>query len=500
MNFFKKHKLEFIILTTLTTAYFISRFYNILSLPIFTDESIYIYWAKYIAVNHSHWFMSLIDGKPPLLIWAIAVFLTALPQNLYLLAGRLPSVFAGAISLIGMYYLALLLFRSRRVGIISSALYIINPFILFYDRMALFDSLLSSMLIWSVYFAIRTGQKLRKIDSVLWGLFLGLAFLAKPTAIIILIMTPVFMVIFSDLKKIKQNFKKLVLLASIMLVVSQAINNVQRLSNTFPLAAIKNAQFQLPLKELLADPFQLLVRNLYAFFSWIIPYYTLPVFVFGILCFIFLFFKEFKKAVVLFSLWLFPIFIFAMVGREIFPRYILFTTPYFLLPIAYVIGKILYLRKRAYVILGAVLIGIVFYSSVSFSFKILNNPAVAPFPLADLQQYVTQHPSGYGLNSVFAFLHKEENQGKINVITQGTFGLYPYAFYLEFWNDPNVNVLGRWPLDKIDPDMRQIQKTQKLYIILKEHDVIPAELPVQLVFKATKPGNHFPILVTTLKE
>jgi hypothetical protein len=78
--------------------------------------------------------------------------------------------------------------------------------------------------------------------------------------------------------------------------------------------------------------------------------------------------------------------------------------------------------------------------------------------------------------------------------------LYPYAFYLEFWNDPKVNVLGRWPLDKIDPDMIQISKTQKLFIILKERDAIPANLPLQLVLKAEKPGGQYPILVTVLKK
>lgn len=499
MNFFRKHKNEIFIFLSLGLIYFFTRLYNILSLPIFTDESIYIYWAKYIAVNHSHWFMSLFDGKPPLLIWEIAAFLTVLPQNMYLLAGRLPSVFAGAVSLIGVYYLAILLFRSRRTAIASSVFYVLSPFILFYDRMALFDSLLTALLIWSVYFAIKTGMNLKIKDAVSWGIFLGLAFLAKPTAIIFLILTPVYMFMFCDFKKIKQNFKTIIFLDFIMLLVSQAINNVQRLSNAFPLAAIKNAQFQLPLKDLLMNPFQLMGGNLHAFFSWIIPYYTLPVFLLGIFCFLFLFRFEAKKALILLSLWLLPIFIFAMVGREIFPRYILFTTPYFFFPLAFVVDRILSFKKMSGV-LGIILVGIVFYSSVLFSFKILVNPATAPFPLVDRQQYVAGHPSGYGLDSVFAFLHEESKKDKITVITQGTFGLYPYAFYMEFWNDPRVNVLGRWPLDKIDPDMVQIQETQKLFIILKEHDAIPMALPLQLVLKGKKPGNHYPILVTTLKE
>jgi len=499
MEFLRKNRNNLLIFLGLGALYFFTRLYNILSLPIFTDESIYLYWAKYIAVNHSHWFMSLFDGKPPLLIWEIAAFLTILPQNMYLLAGRLPSVLAGLIGLIGVYNLAVLLFRSKRIGVVSSLFYVFSPFILFYDRMALFDSLLTSMLIWSVYFAIKTGMNLKIKDSILWGIFLGLAFLAKPTAIIFLILTPVYMFIFCDFKKIKQNFKTIIFFDLIMLLVSQAINNIQRLSNAFPLAAIKNAQFQLPLKDLLMNPFQLMGGNLHAFFSWMIPYYTLPVFILGLYCFLFLFRFEFKKTWVLLSLWILPIFIFATVGREIFPRYILFTTPYFFLPMAFVVDRILFFKKKS-AILGVILVCIIFYPSVLFSYKILKDPSSAPFPLTDQQQYVTQHPSGYGLDKVFAFLHGEAKKGKITVMTQGTFGLYPYAFYLEFWGNPNVNVLGRWPLDKIDPDMIQIQKTQRFYIVLKDDPTIPANLPFQVVLKSTKPGGQYPIYIVTFKE
>jgi 4-amino-4-deoxy-L-arabinose transferase-like glycosyltransferase len=500
MYFFRKRELIGFTFTFLLIIYFISRLYNILLLPIFTDESIYIYWAKYIAINHSHWFLSLTDGKPPLLIWGIASLLTIFPQDWYLLAGRLPSVISGCISLFGLYFLAKLLFRSRGIALISALLYIINPFTLFYDRMALFDSLLSAMLIWSVYFAIKTGINLKVKDAILWGIALGLAFLAKPTAIIFLFLTPVYMVTFSSVQKIKQNFKRILLLILVMFGVSELINNAQRLSSVYGQMAIKNQQFQQPLTELLANPFQLIGGNTHAFFSWIISYYTFPVFVLGIFSFIYLFRFDFKKAIFLFSLWLLPIFIFATVGREIFPRYILFTTPYFLISIAYLIKAILSRKEIVYKVFGAVLLCAFFYPSTIFSSTIITNPQLAPLPETDLNQYITQHPSGYGLKSVFAFFHRESQKEKITIITQGTFGLYPYAFNLEFWNDPNVTILGRWPLNKIDKDIGQIQKISKVYIILKEYDEIPENLPLQLVFKSVKPGNRYPILVTELKD
>ena len=154
-----------IFFAVIVALFLVSRLYNILLLPIFTDESIYIYWAKLIATEHSHWLISLSDGKPPLLIWLIASLLTVLPSNLYLLAGRLPSVAAGLITLIGIYKLTNFLFASQKAALIASFLYVITPFTLLYDRMALFDSLLTSMLIWSLYFALKTGRTFRDKGS-----------------------------------------------------------------------------------------------------------------------------------------------------------------------------------------------------------------------------------------------------------------------------------------------------------------------------------------------
>ncbi len=86
-------------LIVLIAVFLFSRLYNLTLLPIFTDESIYIYWAKVIESSHDQYFISLTDGKPPLLIWMISVFLTILPDSWYLVAGRLPAVIAGLVVL-----------------------------------------------------------------------------------------------------------------------------------------------------------------------------------------------------------------------------------------------------------------------------------------------------------------------------------------------------------------------------------------------------------------
>ncbi len=529
----------------LIIIYLITRLYNLLILPIFTDESIYIYWAKIIATTHSHWFISLTDGKPPLLVWMTAIFLKIFPSQWYLLAGRLPSVIAGTLTLIGIYKISKILFKSEKVAIIASVLYILNPFSLLYDRMALFDSLLTSMLLWTVYFAIKTATTRSLKDAFLWGLFLGLAYLSKPTAGIFLLLTPICFLL-SYQGKWKNNWKQLIVLIGVPLFIGECINNLQRLSHVYYLMSAKNQQFQQPIDKLLKNPFELTLGNLHGFFSWLIPYYTGPIFIVGLIAFIILLRKKLKECIILFLLWFAPIFILATVGREIFPRYILFTTPYFLIAIAYLINWVWIFsltnhtvessrggmffeqahrvlspdgvvgvslgrtqknmptsangwNKTSQFIVRILLTLVILIPSIRFDYLLLTNPPASPLPDSDYHQYISEHPSGYGLDKIFYYLNVELQNGPLTLITQGTFGLYPYAFNLEYWDNKNLTIIPRWPLSTIDQEILDRAKSEKIYILLKEYDQIPANLPLHLILRAKKPGGKYPILLTTLK-
>jgi 4-amino-4-deoxy-L-arabinose transferase-like glycosyltransferase len=239
----------------LLLIYFLTRLFNLLILPLFTDESIYIYWAKVIEDTHAQWFISLTDGKPPLLIWLISMLLSIFPTDWYLLAGRLPSVATGAVALIAVYKITGLLFRSIRVSILAALLYIFCPMTLFYDRMALFDSMLNAMLLVSVYFAIRTGRSRQLRDALMWGLFLGLAFLSKPTALVFLPLTVFAAVASLSFKDIRTHFRTLSGLSVLAVGLGFGMNSLQRVSSAYPAMVRKNAQFQQPISELLAHPF-----------------------------------------------------------------------------------------------------------------------------------------------------------------------------------------------------------------------------------------------------
>lgn len=485
------------IIIFLTSLFLFTRLYNLTLLPIFTDESIYIYWAKFIGSTYSYWFISLTDGKPPLFIWIMASFLKIFPAGFYLFVGRFISVLAGAIVIIGVYKLTLILFNSKKTAFFAVFLCIINPFILFHDRLALYDAFLSAMLVWSVYFTVKTTITYKKTDAFLWGLFLGLGLLTKPPAIIFIPLTVVCFLILMFKKDIKKQIKKIWFLPFIPIVVAEGINSIQRLSLNYQVIAQKSERFQLPLNEFFSGSFSLIQKNIIELLQWVVAYNTIPVFLLGFAALVFLLVKDTKKGFVLLMLWIVPILIFATVGKILFPRYILFTTPFFIIALSR-IAEIFFSDKR-FLKLKIAIAFLVLSPSLYFDFYLLANPSKAPLPLIEQYQYISSQFSGYGLSSIFPFLDTELERGpRITLVTQGKFGLFPYAFILRYWNDPRIDIMPTWIPENLEYDLYSFPT--KTYVVFNEEKTIPKDFPLFLVLKAEKPKGEYPILLTGLRD
>src|SRR3989338_4096518 len=117
--------MDILLIIILSVLTFITRVINLLKIPIFTDEAIYIRWAQIGLADPAHRYISLTDWKQPLLTWLMYPFLYVLDDPL--LAGRLVSACAGVIACIGMYLVGRELF-GRKTGGIAALLYIITPF------------------------------------------------------------------------------------------------------------------------------------------------------------------------------------------------------------------------------------------------------------------------------------------------------------------------------------------------------------------------------------
>ncbi len=167
-KFWEKWKREVFIAFGIIILAVVLRLVNLHSLPVFTDEAIYVRWAQVMKENAVFRFLPLTDGKQPLYMWIIIPFLKIFSNPL--IAGRFVSAMSGALTLVGVFVLTYLILNSVKISLLSGLIYAISPFIVFFDRMALAGATLSMFGIWTLILTIITARKLRLDTAMLAGL------------------------------------------------------------------------------------------------------------------------------------------------------------------------------------------------------------------------------------------------------------------------------------------------------------------------------------------
>lgn len=495
MLLIQKYKKVFLSLVALSIVYFILRLYHLDSLPLFTDEAIYLRWAQ-IAANDASWrFISLTDGKQPSFIWATLVTMQFITDPL--IAGRIVSVLAGFMTMIGLFFLGSALFKNKWVGLVSAALYIVFPMAFVYDRMALYDSLVAAFCIWGLYIELLLIRYVRLDIALILGLVLGGGMLTKTNAFLTGAFLPITLLFFDWYKKdmVKRLFKW-ALFAGIALVLGYVYYSVLRLSPFFYIIDQKNHEFVLPLSEWIKSPFIYFSGNMPAMLSWILMYVTVPVV--GLLCLGILWGRKHMQAIIFVLLWLLiPLTYQAFVGKIIYPRYIFFMVLPLLTLAAYTLVTLREKIRNGWIYIFLV-IGILGWP-VYTDYKILQDFAHAPIPKGEIDQYVNGWSAGGGVKEAISFFEKEAKDKKIYVATQGTFGLMPYALELYLGKNPNIKVQGFWPVqDNVLPE-EVIEKSKKMptYFLFYQPcmnctaaGIAPETLPLEKVLQIEKDKNN----------
>src|SRR3990167_653052 len=89
-----------IIFVTSLIFFFALRLFNLIGIPVFVDEAIYIRWSQIMRAESTLRFLPLSDGKQPLFMWITMPFIKFIPVPLF--AGRLASVLAGLFSMVAI--------------------------------------------------------------------------------------------------------------------------------------------------------------------------------------------------------------------------------------------------------------------------------------------------------------------------------------------------------------------------------------------------------------
>lgn len=489
MGFIKKH-LQILVPAATILLYLFTRIYNILAIPIFTDEAIYVRWAQIAGTDPKERFISLTDGKQPTFVWLSAFAMRIIRDPL--LAGRLVSVFAGLGSLVGIYVLTTEIFKNRKIGIIAGLIYLIYPFSMVYDKLALYDSLVSMFIIWSLYFEILLVRRIRLDIALILGMIMGGGMLTKTSNDFALILLPFSLLLFNFKEKLwKKNLLKWAVLALISVVIANVIYSILRLSPYFYIIAQKNATFVYPFREWLTHPFTFFAGNARGLIGWLIDYLTIP---FGLLVIgAFLIDKKnICEKIFLFAWFISPFLALALFGKVIYPRFLLFMTmPLLALgsySIFFLLSKLKSNPQKILVLLAFVVV------MLWKDYFILTNISRAPIPASDRFQLIESWPSGVGVKETINFLNDKSKNGKIYVGTEGTFGLMPYSLEIYLKDNPNIKTVGFWPMSAVPPKevLDSAKKIPTYFVFYQPCSVCPAtgvapkSWPVSKVFQIKK--------------
>ncbi|OGK08747.1 hypothetical protein A2767_06125 [Candidatus Roizmanbacteria bacterium RIFCSPHIGHO2_01_FULL_35_10] len=474
----------------LVFIYFLTRLYNLDQFPIFSDEGIYIHWAK-VAWHDASWrFVSLTDGKQPLQTWGTIPFLKLFPENA-LLAGRLFSVATGLAGLIGIFTLLYYLFN-KKTALIGSFIYVFTPYFLFYDRLALVDSGVNAAFIWIFFLSVLLARTRRLDTALLFGLATGFSLLAKSSVRIFLALSTLSPILFFE-KNVKKIISKAInyyLLFSISSVLALVIYNVQRLSPFFHYVALKNTTFIMTFDEFLKNPFANFWHNIQ-----IIPEYTINESGFILIIFaaigLWQLFKKDKNLCLYFVSWiLIPFLTIAFLSKVIFPRYLIFFGSIFVILSAYYLSNI-----KKYIIPSLLLI--VFFSL--YNYTILFDYAIIPFPEIDRGQYVEGATVGIGAREIVDFAREKSKNKEVILLAEGNFGLI--GDVLDVFTKPGdkIFIKGYWPLDEkaLFENQKELDK-KHIYVVFAQKKDFPQEWPLKFIRKYDKPGNKSTIYLFEL--
>lgn len=485
LNFLKQHKKDVSVFIIIALSYFSTRLLFLMNLPIFNDEAIYIWWAK---ISENNLLLPVTLGRQPLFMWLIMLFTKFTSDPL--LGARLISIVAGFISTIGLFLLTSELFKDKKTAFLTSILYIVYPFAVVYDRMAMIDTLIGTTSIWSLYLALLLIKKRRLLNVIFLVTTLTIGILSKTNAFFSIYLLP-FSLIFVNLKKEKKYLLKIILLGFFAVLISQIIYSIIRFDPGYKRVLAVNGIFIYPIHDFvkLAPVFIVknFLNNLFVFSSFLFQYLKLP-YLF-LIFFSLIFIKEkTKEKLLLLIYFLIPFLILCLFARVLFPRYIFFMT-LFLLPLA---GLSLTKIVKHLKLKISFIIIILFFIYPTFNcFQILLNFNQSDIPAIEIEQYGSK--TGEIIKDSLGFFNNEAKNKKIFIGTEGVLGYLPNVLEIYLNNNKNIQIKGfdvSQTKNNIPKNVEQIAKTKPVYFVyLRSEKNLISKHSLKVVFEKREKIN-----------
>jgi 4-amino-4-deoxy-L-arabinose transferase-like glycosyltransferase len=433
--FLKKHLINNKYLYLIIFILLVFRIINLTAFPLFNDESIYLDWGTREINNPGFLYYSLYDAKQPLLMWAFGIMENLLTDPVF--AGRLVSVFAGLLTMLGLYKLTNYLV-DKKTALLASMLYIFIPLFSFYDRQALMESAVCAVGVWSCYFLIKCLKEKQYKDFIFLGFVLGIGYFIKSTPLVFLGISLFIIITYLLLNKEKQKYFEglviifLVFLATIFLLI---------INPQFWETLSTNSRFTLTISELLKFPYQIWVRNIISNSQTIFFYITPVISVLGFLgIYKTLRLKE-KFKIIVFAFFISSLIIETLIIRGGIDRYLSAFLPLIIFFASFYLMHLVSWKKTK--MLGFILIVAAIITSVPVTLLQVINQAnyfiyYGKISGVSFYNYLDSFTTGYGLDQVFAYLDDISKEKKIIVGIAENTGNPESAVIVNYYKNPNV--------------------------------------------------------------
>ncbi|KKQ75422.1 MAG: hypothetical protein US96_C0011G0020 [Candidatus Woesebacteria bacterium GW2011_GWB1_38_5b] len=433
------------LLILLIFLYFVSRLLFLTSVPVFNDESTYLRVAAHQIKEPDHSPYSLKVGKEPLLPYLFGA--AGEFSGNYLIGGRIISIIFGFFTFLGITLFTKELF-GKKAGLFSGFLYILAPFTIFFDRLALLDSGVSTISAWSLFLTYLLFKEKKWIFSALLGFVLGIGIWIKATSMFFVflpLMAYPFYYFFDKSKKEEKNYVFLMLL--LPLGITSIFYLLLRSHPFYSDYSQIIGQYTYRISEVFSFPIVSWIQNSISISEWLFFYLT-PIVLILSLLFIYQYRNEIHKYYLIILWFVLPLVYEILAGKMLTSRHVLLLT----IPLIALSGA--YLSKISNKVILYLILGIFSVISLFYIFILYLNPQKLPdFYIhkakSDMMQYFYGFSSGYGVSESIEYLKNLSKDRNIIVIVRNDFGNPEDAVIGHLYYNTNTQVI---PLPSVDQD------------------------------------------------
>ena len=445
--------------------------WNLTGLPIFSDEAIYIHWAQSAVRDpQSYLFLSMLDGKPPLHVWALMPIVATFRTD--------PLWFARAFSVICSLLTACVAVRTLRVfslkarhESIAFAVFLFLPAFFFHARMALAESLFLLAFAFSLWGLLDYVIRKRMISILFFILGFSASLWIKTTAFFFIPIYAVFAFFLhqemsgSYVGRMRSFVRWLLSKRGVIFILAGVLSGgifaILKISPVFPSLFSRSADYSFTISELLQGEWKyVLFTSSPRVVYWLGKYMTL-------LGFVVAFAKHRARTVFLLSAFAF-IFPIILIGKVLTFRY--FLPAVYLLSCSAVLAACEYERywKKLRGIWVLFVLHVIVFSSIFVFF-----PSQTPLTKEDKNQYLFQWSSGYGIPEVREFFIQQSKENtNILVATEGYFGTLPdglKVYFTDRFYSGKLEIIGvGQPIAEVPLHLRVSARSRPVYLIVNQ--------------------------------